>query len=1283
MFMALTFLSAAQDVWMHPNEGQWDSRVEYKVDLALGELLIEKDGFTFNLTDAKQKLGHNHEDGHEDHHHDEKFLSHVIKSKFIGSSWGGEVVESEKSSFYRNYFIGNDQSKWKTDLFSYRHLRFKEFYQGIDLVLEGKSAAFKYSLEVAPGVSPELIKMHYDGQSRLYIDEDGNLHIVNRFGEIIEEKPVAWLEESGRKVPVNFVLKENDVSFEFPDGYDQSKKLIIDPSLTFSTFSGSQLDNWGMTATPGGDDGSLIGGGVVFGQPGFNYPITTGAYDGTYNGGQLDIGLTKFTSDGTSLIFSTYIGGGASETVQSIIAGDNGDVYLFGVTSSLNFPMAGTPYDNTFSGGSDITENFLNFENGTDLYVARLSGAGNALIASTYVGGSGNDGLNSSSLTYNYGDEFRGEITLDENGFVYVASVTPSTNFPVQQGSQGSLGGGQDAVVFKMPPSLNTLMWSTYYGGSGDETGNSVQVSSSGNVYMTGGTTSSNISLGTGHDLSYGGGRDAYVTRFNGNNGTVMSGTYIGLDEYDQGYFVQLDIDDNVYVLGQSESNLGVTTPYGIANSGQFIHQFNEALTTLNWKTMIGAGSGTVEMSPTAFLVSNCYDIYLSGWASDLNANLAQASGSTVLGFPTTPGAWQTATTGNNFYIAVLDGDAAFLKYGTFFGGTNNLSDHHVDGGTSRFDKTGRIYHAVCGSCGPGVNNGFTTTPSAWSTVSGSSNCNLAAFKFELSTIEAVVSNPDPIVCLPDPVIFNNNSANGNAFFWDFGDNTTSTDVNPIHLYPGPGTYTVTLIVTDTNECYSPDTTEFVINIGDFNAGAVQPAAPICPGDSIQLEAYGGAFFEWSPAQFLDDPTSATPIAVLDETTDFMVVVSDSCGIDTAYVTVVVFDGMTNISNDTSICIGNSVQLFAGGGVDYEWTPATYLDDPTSPTPISTPDADIQYNVVVTTADGCILEDSVYVDVYYTPPVPVIPDILQVCEGGSVEVTVSGGETYLWYPDLNISAIDTNVVTITPAGDLYYYCDFTNPCGTVTDSVFIDVVTASITAGTDTVICPGETATLWAQGGVSYVWSPSGTLNNSTSSQVLATPTAPTMYYVVGTDKFGCTASDSVWVDLFPLPFIQTSPDVYALYGDEVQLSATSTTTGPYIWSPAEYLSCVSCPSPVANPNQNYTYIVTYTDENGCSASDEVNIYYDPIIYVPNTFTPGSDEYNNVFQVVGGNVRTFEMEIFNRWGELIHTMNSIDESWDGTYDGNQCQDGTYVWKLKVTDFEDEEHYYTGHVNLLR
>ena len=1270
---------------MIPNGGQWDERIEYKVDLQMGEMLVEKDGFTFFLNNAAQTMRHTHGEGEADHETPDSFQAQVIRSKFQGSAWKGKVEKLDSSTHYSNYILGNDPSKWANFLYSYSRISMVDYYEGIDLVLDGRQGQLKYSLELNAGVDPAQIVMNYDGYDELFLDEEGNLHITNRFGEIIEEMPIAWTEsEHGRKdVDIVFKIEGTQVSFDFPKGYDNSKKLVIDPSLTFSTFTGSTADNWGMSATPD-SDANVFGGGTVFG---LGYPITSGAYDASFNGGSIDAGITKFTADGTALMYSTYIGGVGSETTNSMICAPNGELFVFGITSSNNFPMAGNPFDASYNGGPNMSANAngLGFTEGSDLYIARLSADGANLLASTYVGGTNNDGLNTSALKYNYGDQFRGEIILDGNGFVYVASMTQSSDFPTLLGAQGALSGGQDAVIFKMPIGLNSLVWSTFFGGTGIETGNSVQIASNGNVYVAGGTTSSSMPFVTGFDLSYDGGSDAYVARLNGATGAALSGLYIGVDEYDQAYFVQLDIDDNVYVLGQTESNLGVTPgKYGNTNSGQFIRKYNANLTAMEWGTMIGASSGHVEISPTAFLVSDCYDIYLSGWGGTLNANasVSQAVFSSTNGFPVIGSPYQATTTGSNFYIAVLGQDANVLKYGTFMGGLSTGSPDHVDGGTSRFDKNGRIYHAVCAACG-GNPNGFTTTPGVWSTVNPSSNCNLAAFKFELSTIDALVSTPNTVVCLPDPVIFNNNSANGNAFYWDFGDNTFSTDVNPTHVYPGPGTYLVNLVVSDTNGCFSPDSVQFEVFIGDFQGGAIQPTEPVCPGTPYGLEAYGGTVYEWSPPQYLDDPTSATPMATIDVTTDFMVIISDTCGIDTAYVTLDVFGGIGNISNDTSICFGNNVQLSASGGVSYMWSPPTYLDDVSIASPTSTPDETIEYTVEIVTPEGCIVQDSVLVSVYYTPPIPVMPDELNLCYGSSGQISVSGGETYAWSPNIDITPITGPVVTVSPLNDILYYCDFTNACGTVRDSIQVNIILASITAGTDTIICPGQSVDLWATGGISYVWWPAGSLSSNITSLVTATPSIPTMYYVIGTDQYGCSNGDSVWVDLYPQAFIQASPDVYAFYGDEVQLWATSTTSGPFIWSPAEYLSCVACTDPIANPDQNYGYMVTYTDENGCMSSDSVYIFYDPILYVPNTFTPDGNSINPFFKAEGGNIKTFEMLIFDRWGELVFTSNDISIGWDGTYEGNNCQDGTYIWKIKLTSFEDEEQDHVGHVNLIR
>lgn len=1279
MILFCTYVQG-QGVWLHPNAGQWDARIEYKLDIDYGEILIEKDKFTYHLNDSKIKA-HEHE---EEEHSLELTHYQTITSSFIGSNGSNSKLEENQSPFYRNYIIGNDKSKWRSKVYSYSKVSMNELYPGVEMILNTESEELNYSFIVQPGVNPSVIKRKFEGQDRIEIDEDGKLHIHNRFGEIIESAPIAWNDSEGKRkyVPVNFKIRNNTVSFEFPNGYNSSQVLIIDPNITFSSFTGSTADNWGMSATPD-FDGNLIAGGVAFAA---GYPTSVGVYDGTFNGGTVDITIFKFTADGSGMIYSTYLGGVGSETPNSMICSSNGDLFIFGLTSSNNFPMAGTPYRNTFSGGPDVSTdaNGLGFTQGSDLFVAHLSADGSSLLSSTYMGGSSTDGLNIGSLNYNYGDQFRGEIVLDDANNVYVSSTTRSSDFPTVNAVQSTLNGLQDAVAFKMPPTLSALTWSTYFGGAGLESGNSIQLSSTGDVYFVGGTTSSNLTFNSGQSLAFNGGlADGYAVHLNGNTGALLSGTYMGMNEYDQTYCVQLDIDDNVYVLGQTESNWPITAGhYGVANSGQFIRKYNPALTSIFWTTMVGAGTGHVEISPTAFLVSDCYDIYFSGWGGDLNVLYSDASFSTTNGFPVTVDAYQSTTSGSNFYISVLDQDALALKYGTFMGGTTG-PPNHVDGGTSRFDKQGRIYHAVCASCGLST-TGFTTTPGVWSNTDNSSNCNLAAFKFELSTIDAIVAVPQTVVCIPDPVVFSNNSSNGNSFFWDFGDNTTSTLENPSHLYTTSGTYEVTLVVSDANGCFTPDSVVFEVVIGDFEGGVVQPTAPICPGDQFQFEAFGGSVYSWSPGVFLDDSTSATPIATVQQTTDFMIIISDTCGIDTVYVTLPVFAGASDISNDTTICLGNSVQLNADGGANYEWTPATFLDNPASGSPVSTPDSTITYNVEITTVSGCVLNEEVVITVYFELPEPEIEDTVIMCFGTSVPINTSGTaiQSYSWYPTTFITPSDAATVSVDPPTDIWYYCDFTNACGSVTDSVYVDVKFPLVEAGNDTIICPNENAILWASGGESYTWTPTS-FEFITNDTISVFPNGATMYYVQGLDEFGCIGYDSVYVDMFPLPSVDAGLNVYAFYGDEVLLTATSPQIGTFSWSPAESLTCSVCANPIAEPNRETVYTVTMTDQNGCESSDIVTIFYDITLYVPNTFTPDSDEFNQTFMAFGGNINEFHMVIYDRWGELIFETFNMQFGWDGTYNGQNCQDGTYIWKIDVLDAFDKKKQFVGHVNLIK
>ncbi len=266
--------------------------------------------------------------------------------------------------------------------------------------------------------------------------------------------------------------------------------------------------------------------------------------------------------------------------------------------------------------------------------------------------------------------------------------------------------------------------------------------------------------------------------------GAAFSSTLTGTSGFNQIYFLDLNSDDEVYVYGQTEGTFPVTAGvYSNPNGGQFLQKFSHDLTTLKFSTVFGSGRGIPDISPTAFLVNDCNNIYMSGWGGFINTALGFWEGSSTRGMPLTDNAYQKTTSGSDFYFMVLTADASQFLFGTYLGGTQSRT--HVDGGTSRFDKSGN-----CVSCGmpPVVRVAtgqdvllpiFQPLPAYGPRTNNSPNCNNAAFKFDLSSLKArIQTNAVGLkvpglnkVCFPDKIVFQNRSTGGKSYEWKFGDN--------------------------------------------------------------------------------------------------------------------------------------------------------------------------------------------------------------------------------------------------------------------------------------------------------------------------------------------------------------------------------------------------------------------------------------------------------------------------------------------------------------------------------
>ncbi|MCB9335140.1 MAG: PKD domain-containing protein [Flavobacteriales bacterium] len=835
------------DYHFNENKGQFDSKVKYHSQIHVGDIFFENNTFTFDLF-SSEDLSNLHKVRHtkkgRELYGNQPFnlRKSVYKMNFLNANPNVVINSDEERDGVKNYLKGNDPSKWAVGVKSYYHLTYDNLYNGIDVQIYSKDDFLKYDFIVDVGANPNDIIINYEGVEKIEITNNGNLNIILPNTSLNELAPVAYQMNNGKKkvVPCKFVLNGNNLSFEFPNGYDIQKELIIDPTWIFSTFTGSSADNWGFTATYD-DNGNFYGGGIAFSS---GFPVSTGAYDVTF-GSVIDAAIIKYDPTGANRIYATYLGGNRADQPHSLVTTPSGELIVMGATASTNFPTSVGAYNTSHNGGTTVSPNSATFTGGSDIFITKFNAAGNGIVGSTYLGGSGNDGLAlNATLNYNYSDENRGEVVIDNAGSIYIVSTSNSNNYPTTPGShQTSLSGNYDAVVSKLSPNLDALTWSTYLGGTSGEAGYSIRVNETNNtVAVCGGTLSNNIGTTAGViKPTYGGSTDGFLGTLNDNNGSLNALTYIGTNNYDQAYILEIDKFGNVYTTGQTKGNYPVVNaPYSVAGSAQFIHKMSSDLTTTDYSTVFGDGANSsVDISITAFLVDNCSNVYVAGWGGSTNNE-----GSTS-GLPVTGNAIDGSTDGSDFYFFVLERDAQSLLYGTFFGGSGA---EHVDGGTSRFDKRGTIYQGVCAGCGG--SNSFPTTAGSWSTTNGSSNCNFGSIKIGLDFQGIVANADDPgdvLLCgAPFNVDFSAGATPPPNTYWDFGDGNTlgiGSDYVFTHTYADTGSYNVMYVAIDSSSCNIADTVYFdvtVINNGTLDAQIdIPPYNPCQDSLTVQLAFTG------------------------------------------------------------------------------------------------------------------------------------------------------------------------------------------------------------------------------------------------------------------------------------------------------------------------------------------------------------------------------------------------------------------------------------------------------------
>jgi hypothetical protein len=563
------------------NKGQWDEKTLFEAKRGGVAFYFHKDEVVYKFIRNTNQLEENQPPDllKEPALAIYKQEALLVTARFIGSNPDIKISGEDQQDCISNYYSGNDPAKWRTDVPNWSSVVYKDIYPGINLRYHGDGISLKYDFIVSPGANPDLIKIEYSGTEAINITNNGELESVTSFGPVYEKIPHIYQEIDGRQVEVTGrYQKTGDKTFGFSidNGFNPNYPLIIDPQLLYNYWFNEgdgdaaldiAIDALGYAYVTGytcpeydGDRDvfvakiSTLGNSLIYdthmygnlNEEGWgiavngngeafiagytssdNFPTTVGAYDRTFNVGFYDAFVARFDVNGTAQ-YSTYLGSGGYDWAYDIAIDGSSNAYITGYTTSSYFPKLHA---------------YQNYGGGSDAFVTKINSAGTALLFSTFLGGTNDD---------------KGTgIVVSSAGTAYITGYTSSTNFPTLNPYQTDQP-GEDAfvtkLIFSSNPDTLSLGYSTYLGGNGDDEGFDITINSSECMYITGKTLSTNFPTLNAYQTTYGGGDDAFVTKFF-QNGTLSYSTYLGGSSFDHGYGIGVDVQGNAYVAGFTGSS--------------------------------------------------------------------------------------------------------------------------------------------------------------------------------------------------------------------------------------------------------------------------------------------------------------------------------------------------------------------------------------------------------------------------------------------------------------------------------------------------------------------------------------------------------------------------------------------------------------------------------------------------------------------------------------------------------------------------------------------------------
>jgi hypothetical protein len=571
-----------------------------------------------------------------------KTKSAAIDMRLVGGNLKPEIVAGGELPGVTNYFVGSDPKRWHTGVKQYSAVSYSDVYPGVNMVFHGAQRQLEFDFVVSPGADPKAIGLGFKGAEMLATDAAGNLVLASSAGDVVLHKPVAYQDKDGTReiVEAAFQVKNRNEVALYLGEYDRKRELVIDPSLSYSTYLGGTAEDDAYAIAI---DGS--GNAYVTGQTqSTDFPPVTGAFS-TTNAGGFDVFVSKIAANGSSLLYSTYIGGSGNDSGNAIAVDGSGNAFVAGGTNgpaTTSFPTTAGAYKTTFQGGN------------VDAFVLELASSGGSLMFSTFLGGTGDDVANG--------------IAIDTTG-VYVVGLT-SGNFPTTAGAfQTTPSGSSNGFVTKLNTSGSALNYSTYLGGSSSDFAAAVAVAA-GNAYVTGATTNSAFPITPGTAFQpacgsdgtcNGGSEDAFVTVFNSTGTQLVYSSFLGGEGNDRGLGIALDGSGDAYITGLTQSSLHFplksalqSTLGGIQDA--FVTEVNPAASgsaSLIYSTLIG---GSQVDTGTGIAVDANKNAYITGQTNSTDFPKAAATQSAIGG-------------GQDAFVSEISASGSSLLFSTYLGG--------------------------------------------------------------------------------------------------------------------------------------------------------------------------------------------------------------------------------------------------------------------------------------------------------------------------------------------------------------------------------------------------------------------------------------------------------------------------------------------------------------------------------------------------------------------------------------------------------------------------------------